>query len=91
MAKKTASNDGGGILFTPARLYDADGKEIGVTNYHPECVAYAMAHSQRIVSAKTVNPLFGSEVIRRSDISKETLQKVRNKHSLGECLLFWIK
>ena len=84
------TDDDGGVMFTPARLYDADGKEIGVTNYSHEAIVYAMSRSPRIQSAKTVSPLFGNEEINRSDVTEKMLTKVRNRHELGECLLFWV-
>ncbi len=87
--KGKSQEDEGGVMFTPARLYDGEGKEIGVTCYTHEAIVYAMAHSERIQSAKTVSPLFGSEEIKRSDVSEKMFAKVRNNHKLGECLLFW--
>lgn len=90
MTKVIKKEDDGGVMFTPARLYDADGKEVGVTNYTHEAIVYAMSRSPRIQSAKTVSPLFGSEEIKRSNITEKMLAKVQNRHKLGECLLFWI-
>lgn len=85
---KTEEDDVGRI-FTPAYLYDSEGKEIGVTSYQHDAIAYAMVHSEKIHTAKTVSPLFGTEEIRRSDIPEKVFNKVRNSHKLGECLLFW--
>ena len=84
------ANDDGGVMFTPAYLYDKDGKEIGVTNYTNEAIAYAMANHPSVETAQTYDRMFGKIVVERKSFTDAALAKVKEKKRLGECLLFWV-
>ena len=73
------------------RLYDDQGKEIGMTVGGSREMAYAFTASTRIAKAVAYSQLFGEEVTMRSDISKRLLEEVKERHHLGDNLLFWIK
>lgn len=79
-----------GTMFTPAYLYDKDGKEIGVTNYDNKSIAYAMANYQLVESAQTYDQMFGKVTVERKSFSASALEKVKDKRKYGECLLFWV-
>ena len=79
-----------GTMITPAYLYDKDGKQIGVTNYKNEAIAYAMANHPSIEKAQTFDPMFGKVEVERKSFSASTLEKVKDKKKYGEHLLFWV-
>ena len=79
-----------GAMFTPAYLYNKDGKQIGVTTYTNEAIAYAMANHASIESAETFDPMFGKVTVERKSFSASTLEKVKDKRKYGEHLLFWV-
>ena len=82
-------NDGG-VMFTPAYLYDKDGREIGVTTYTYEAIVYAMANHPNIETARTYDGMFGDVVVERKSFSEPVLAKFENKIELGDNLLFWV-
>ena len=82
----------GGELFgekVVVKLYDAQGKEIGMTIGGTKEIAYAMSQSKRIAKAICYSEMFGEETVLRSGIESQ-LDKYKDKHKLGEHLLFWV-
>ena len=88
--KKQEQEQDAGVMFTPARLYDEKGKEIGVTDYRYEAVVYAMSQSKRIKYATPISQMFGKECIKRDDIPQSVIDKVSKQKKYGENLLFWV-
>lgn len=72
------------------KLFDEADKEIGMTVGDVNAAAYAFANSKRAVKAVGNNNLFGKETWMKKDFSEKQLSKVRNRHKLGDDLLFWV-
>ena len=83
-------NSDGGVMFTPAYLYDKDGKEIGVTTYTHEAIVYAMANHPSIETARTYDKMFGEIVVERKSFSKSVFDSYKDKTKYGDNLLFWV-
>lgn len=72
------------------KLFDDADNEIGMTVGDVNNAVYAFANSKRAVKAVGNNSLFGEETWLKRDFSEKQLSKVRNRHKLGNDLLFWV-